>query len=230
MYKRQAFEYYIWRLDFSTGKRKTKQSSIMAHKCQECGREFNHRRNMVRHLRSVHQKLTAKCNICGKSFNRNDYLTKHMKQHTPKTDTVKPQMDQEATKSEKGLPGDQYPSDKKVVMMIGKGGDMIPWSENEKLLLLAPTAVCGVLVPRKMPRDLAASVLRIDEKDFKDQQERMHPVLDEVQSQLEVEVSNILHRRSPSPVQISDSNDTYSEWGLSDSDLEVISISEDDFL
>ena len=51
-------------------------------KCEECGREFNHRSHFNNHLRIHTGVKPFKCDICEKDFSRKASLRYHMKVHT----------------------------------------------------------------------------------------------------------------------------------------------------
>ncbi|KAF0702758.1 zinc finger protein 28-like, partial [Aphis craccivora] len=47
------------------------------HKCQECGKEFGDKRNMNKHIKSIHQKSMVKCLKCDKMYSNKRQLRYH---------------------------------------------------------------------------------------------------------------------------------------------------------
>ena len=103
------------------------------------------------------------CKQCGKKFKRRQHLARHRsKVHPPpSTDTnggtTRAQGSKENCKRthEDELPGDYWPSSQQVVIATGQAGDLLPWSSEDNIMLLAPSAICGVLVPKKWTSAMA---------------------------------------------------------------------------
>ena len=82
--------------------------------------------------------------------------------------------------------GSLYPAtENKVISVLRQTGDVLPWSATENLLLLAPTAICGVRVPRKLPSNVAASMIGVDIDHLRSQRTQMHPLLGEIREYME---------------------------------------------
>lgn len=49
---------------------------IIGNQCERCGRIFNRRADMLKHVRVVHDRVKDfECEICGRKFGRKDYLS-----------------------------------------------------------------------------------------------------------------------------------------------------------
>lgn len=50
--------------------------------CPHCGRTYQSRWNLRRHIRGMHDKVVYMCDICGKAFARSDVLQAHVAKHS----------------------------------------------------------------------------------------------------------------------------------------------------
>ena len=50
--------------------------------CKYCAKQFEHKRNMHRHIKSAHEDKKNPCDECDKSFSRNEDLLEHIKKVT----------------------------------------------------------------------------------------------------------------------------------------------------
>ena len=102
--------------------------SVRMHVCKLCGKKFERRQHLARHRNQVHPpKNTDGNHTCAQGSER---------------DRKQPRRDE--------FPGDYWPSSQQVVVATGQAGDLLPWSSQNNLMLLAPSAVCGVLVPQEL--------------------------------------------------------------------------------
>lgn len=59
----------------TSGLHRRNSISIIGNQCERCGRVFNRRADMLKHVRVVHDRVkNFECEICGKKFGRKDYL------------------------------------------------------------------------------------------------------------------------------------------------------------
>lgn len=53
--------------------------------CETCGKRYKEKKNLFRHIRTVHQKDTQhECSICQTKFVRSDHLKRHLRAHSRK--------------------------------------------------------------------------------------------------------------------------------------------------
>ncbi len=64
-------------------------------KCEECGKEFQKKNKLNRHIRETHSNdKPYKCEDCGADFKRNSHLTRHKKlKHTEEPKAFKCSID-----------------------------------------------------------------------------------------------------------------------------------------
>ena len=116
----------------------------MPHVCEICNKTFGIRKNLLRHRRSVHEKIKYSCNQCGQTFARNDYLQRHVKHHV--RHHVRHHEDRKAT--EATYLGNLVDHDWAATHMTvaAQVGDVVPWTADTNLLLVAPV-LCGLQFP-----------------------------------------------------------------------------------
>ena len=110
------------------------------HVCTKCGKKFKQRQHLICHNGRVHPDK------------RPDNLE----------DAKSTRRSKEGRKQE--LPGDQWPDNQQLVLTTGKAGDLLPWSSQHNVMLLAPSAVCGVLVPKKWTPTMACGILGVSKR------------------------------------------------------------------
>ena len=62
---------------------KAKSRNKKIHKCEQCGKVFTEKRNLLRHIECVHsaKPSTFKCEACNITFSRSDNLRNHQKKN-----------------------------------------------------------------------------------------------------------------------------------------------------
>ncbi|XP_065808497.1 gastrula zinc finger protein XlCGF57.1-like [Labrus bergylta] len=63
-------------------KNKKLKTGKRPHRCSECGKRFNQKGTLTRHMKIHTGEKPFNCSECGKIFNQQGYLTKHMVIHT----------------------------------------------------------------------------------------------------------------------------------------------------
>ena len=135
--------------------------------CSKCGKEFEHRRHMFRHRSKVHPDKTVT--------------------DPEGSEPVKQRAGEEGRKrrlEKEGLPGDQWPAKQQLVLTTGNTGDILPWSSKHNIMLLAPSAVCGVIVPRKWTPTMACGALGISRETLKETRKSSGPTLNTLREEL----------------------------------------------
>ena len=113
------------------------------HTCAKCGKKFEKRQHLVRHDGRVHPTTRPDSSEDTGSTRENEGGRKRPR--------------------EESLPGDHWP-DKQLVLATGKAGDLLPWSSQHNIMLLAPAAVSGVLVPKKWTPAMACGVMGVSRR------------------------------------------------------------------
>ena len=170
--------------------------------CRVCGKEFSKKRNARRHEDLVHGSKGESCLGCGRPCKGKESLRKH---HTtcPGRRAATPAAAERRVTEEELTPAAAGRVEKEeltppaagvdtpilpelvdsattnVVSYVGGVGDVIPWTAERSLLLLAPAAVCGVLVPSQWPRPLSQALLGMDAGILRELQGRQYPLLEE---------------------------------------------------
>ena len=110
--------------------------------CKICNKQFVRPRNLRRHQEEVHHKIKWKCQVCSKEFGRAESLKRHQASHE---------------RNDMHLLGDRFTT-QRFLLAAGKVGDILPWSSSENVMLIAPSAVCGITIPRSWSRAMACRV------------------------------------------------------------------------
>ena len=107
----------------------------------------------------------------------------------------------------------------KRVMMVGKAGDVIPWGRESNLLLLAPTSVCGLLIPKWWPKPLVHRYLGMEKQELDAYSAQQHSFVEEARLIVQETMNNLLNMIKPADeseeiVTISSSEDTCFDMDL----------------
>ena len=149
--------------------------SVRMHVCKLCGKKFERRQHLARHRNQVHlPKNTDGNHTCAQGSER---------------DRKQPRRDE--------FPGDYWPSSQQVVVATGQAGDLLPWSSQNNLMLLAPSAVCGVLVPKNWTSSMVCGIMGISRKTLKGIRKCLGPQLEKMLEELRA----VLRRYQQSPAE-----------------------------
>ena len=149
--------------------------SVRMHVCKLCGKKFERRQHLARHRNQVHPpKNTDGNHTCARGSKR---------------DRKQPRRDE--------FPGDYWPSSQQVVVATGQAGDLLPWSSQNNLMLLAPSAVCGVLVPKNWTSSMVCGIMGISRKTLKGIRKCSGPQLEKMLEELRA----VLRRYQQSPAE-----------------------------
>ena len=149
--------------------------SVRMHVCKLCGKKFERRQHLARHRNQVHPpKNTDGNHTCAQGSER---------------DRKQPRRDE--------FPGDYWPSSQQVVVATGQAGDLLPWSSQNNLMLLAPSAVCGVLVPKNWTSSMVCGIMGISRKTLKGIRKCSGPQLEKMLEELRA----VLRRYQQSPAE-----------------------------
>ena len=113
--------------------------------CKICNKQFVRPRNLRRHQEKVHDKIKWKCQVCSKEFGRAESLKRHQASHE---------------RNDMHLLGDRFTT-QRFLLAAGEVGDILPWSSSENVMLIAPSAVCGITIPRSWSRAMACRLLHV---------------------------------------------------------------------
>lgn len=120
----------------------------MAHVCNICNKNWSEK-NLLRHIRSVHERSSYSCTTCGRSFARSDYLCRqHQHRYT----------------------GELLNTNRSTnhITVAAQVGDC-PWTPDTNLLLVAPAVLCGLQYPAWWNCSMALQHLKLDEgREFTD--------------------------------------------------------------
>ena len=147
--------------------------SVRMHVCQLSGKKLERRRHLARR--------------CKRTYSPKDTKKADARAQGSKKNPEQPQREER--------PGDFGPSSQRVVVATGQAGDLLPWSSQNNLMLLAPSAVCGVLVPKNWTSSMVCGIMGISRKTLKGIRKCSGPQLEKMQEELRA----VLRRYQQSP-------------------------------
>ena len=134
------------------------------HVCTKCGKKFKQRQHLIRHNGRVHPDKRPDNLEDAKSTRRSKEGRKRQR--------------------EEELPDDHWPDNQQLVLATGKAGDLLPWSSRHNVMLLAPSAVCGVVVPKKWTSTMACGAMGISKETLRGTRKGSGPTLNALREEL----------------------------------------------
>ena len=134
------------------------------HVCTKCGKKFKQRQHLIRHNGRVHPDKRPDNLENAKSTRRSKEGRKRQR--------------------EEELPDDHWPDNQQLVLATGKAGDLLPWSSRHNVMLLAPSAVCGVVVPKKWTSTMACGAMGISKETLRGTRKGSGPTLNALREEL----------------------------------------------
>lgn len=145
------------------------------YECESCHKEFKKRLHLLRHVNTVHasrkgQKREAPDATEAEDRDGSSESSSKMK------------------KTEQKPLGDRWP-EQQLVMVTGTIGDILPWSSRQDLMVLAPTVMCAVAIPRGWNSRSACGLWGVDPVQLRKARQSSHHTYDTLRKELQ-EVMN----------------------------------------
>ena len=121
------------------------------------------------------------CKKCDKKFERRPRLARHMSIKHPTKEASKSGASE---KRQKKPQRDRWPRSQQIVVATGEAGDLLPWGSDENLLLLAPSGVCGVRVPKTWTASMVLGIMGITKEMLRAVQRSSGPQLVKMQEEM----------------------------------------------
>ena len=157
------------------------------------------------------------CHECDREFSKKRNLKRHKIRVHKKA----------ATQRTIPATSERLPSGRlRTVTVTKTASDIVPWTDGQNLLLLAPVTVCGIVVPRQWNGETTRGVAWLDCETLRHFRQQFHPVLAEVQKAATERAEAVKSRATEviekEVIEISDTEDTGVVAPDSDSDWDYI--------
>ena len=140
------------------------------YKCEHCNREFGKRLHLLRHVNKVHAEKKGKKREAPEATGAEDH-------------TSTGESSSKTRKIEQKPLGDRWP-EQQLVVVTGTAGDILPWSSQQDMMILAPAVMCGVAIPRGWNSRSACGLLGIDPSCLRRTRQSSHPTYDALRREL----------------------------------------------
>ena len=143
--------------------------STKMYACEKCKKEFNKRLHLLRHVQQVHAVRKG---------------TKREAPEATEADENASKSNSKARKMEQKPLGDRWPK-QQLVMLTGTVGDIVPWSSQQDMMLLAPAVLCAVAIPRGWNSKSACGLMGVDARQLRRARQSSHPTYDTLREELQ---------------------------------------------
>ena len=141
------------------------------YECESCHKEFKKRLHLLRHVNTVHVSRKG-----------------HKREASDATEVEDPDdssaRSSKMKKTEQTLLGDRWP-EQQLMMVTGTIGDILPWSSQQDLMVLAPSIMCAVAIPKGWNSKSACGLWGIDKLQLKLARHSSHHTYDTLQKEMQ---------------------------------------------
>ena len=138
--------------------------------CEQCEKEFNKRLHLLRHVQRVHAVRKGTKREASEATEADDHGNVGESNSKARTTEQKPL-------------GDRWPK-QQLVMLTGTIGDILPWSSQQDMMLLAPAVLCAVAIPRGWNSKSACGLMGVDARQLRRARQSSHPTYDTLREEL----------------------------------------------
>ena len=139
--------------------------------CEKCKKEFNKRLHLLRHVQQVHTVRKGAKREASEATEADDHGNVG-------------ESNSKARKTEQKPLGDRWPK-QQLVMLTGTIGDILPWSSQQDMMLLAPAVLCTVAIPRGWNSKSACGLMGVDARQLRRARQSSHPTYDTLREELQ---------------------------------------------
>ena len=141
------------------------------YECEHCNREFKKRLHLLRHVHKVHAEKKGNKREAPEATGAEDRTS------TGESSSKTRKIDQKPL-------GDRWP-EQQLVVVTGTVGDILPWSSQQDMMILAPAVMCAVAIPRGWNSRSACGLLGVDPSQLRRIRQSSHPTYDALRKELQ---------------------------------------------